>query len=104
MEPGEHLGYFLKHPEDRGQFPKVNCGILPANAEGAQVEKLIIRPQGKRVLLLSEGLSKVSPTTEIISSIHEYRPAVSCGPSLGGTFPKREQVPRARQLARQSEK
>ena len=104
MEPGEHSGYFLKHPQDRGQFPKVNCRILPANAEGARGEKLIIRPQGKRVLLLSEGLSKVSPTTEIISSIHEYWTAVSCGPSLGGTFPKREQVPRARQLARQSEK
>ena len=76
MEPGEHSGYFLKHPQDRGQFPKVNCRILPANAEGARGEKLIIRPQGKRVLLLSEGLSKVSPTTEIISSIHELR---DCG-------------------------
>lgn len=104
MEPGEHVGYFLQHPEDRGQFPEVNCRIMPANAEGARVEKLIIRPEGKRVLLMSEGLSKVSPTTEIISSIHEYRAAVSCGPGLGGTFPEREQVPRARQLARQSEK
>ena len=68
MEPSEHLGYFLKHPEERCQFPKVNCRIMLANAEGAWVEELIIRPEGKRVLFTSEGLSEVSPTTQIISS------------------------------------
>ena len=97
MEPSEHLGYFLKHPEERCQFPKVNRRIMLANAEGAWVEELIIRPEGKRVLFTSEGLSEVSPTTQIISSIHGHRTGVSCGPGTGGTCPEREQAPRARQ-------